>query len=144
VPLTNDLWRERWERLCLRPMNDDDEEVEEGTRAWIERERVMRDTEREAEKWRKEGGFKRTELNVTRLEETGRLVALASDWLELDAADEGIRFDSELVSRVSMRLCDHSPESPADNKSPNLHQGTPSRTPPLPSPLSTRPRPPTP
>jgi len=26
------------------------------------------------------------------------LIALASDWLELDAADDGIRFDSELVS----------------------------------------------
>jgi hypothetical protein len=28
------------------------------------------------------------------------VIALASDWLELDSFDEGIRFDSELVSVV--------------------------------------------
>lgn len=30
-------------------------------------------------------------------EEAGSLLALASDWLELDSPVEGIRFDSELV-----------------------------------------------
>jgi hypothetical protein len=33
----------------------------------MERERSMRETEMEAERWRKEGGFRRSELNVTRL-----------------------------------------------------------------------------
>jgi hypothetical protein len=33
----------------------------------MEKERIMRETELEAEKWRKEGGFRRSELNVTRL-----------------------------------------------------------------------------
>lgn len=31
-------------------------------------------------------------------EEADTAIALASDWLELDSPDEGIRFDSELVS----------------------------------------------
>jgi protein arginine N-methyltransferase 5 len=65
--LTNDLWRERWERLCLRPIDDEEDDMAEGTRAWMEKERIMRETELEAEKWRKEGGFRRSELNVTRL-----------------------------------------------------------------------------
>lgn len=74
VPLTNDLWRERWERLCLRPV-DDEEEYEaahhgrdnSATRQWLEKERRKRETEKEAEMWRSHGGFKRTELNITRL-----------------------------------------------------------------------------
>lgn len=69
VPLTNDRWRERWERLCLRPIDEDEEEHAEGTRQWLERERALRETEMEAERWRKEGGFRRGELNVTRLRE---------------------------------------------------------------------------
>ena len=32
-------------------------------------------------------------------EEADTAIALASDWLELDSPDEGIRFDSELVSQ---------------------------------------------
>ena len=75
VPLTNDLWRERWERLCLRPVDDEGEyeETHQGrsknsaTREWLERERRKRETEKEAELWRSYGGFKRTELNITRL-----------------------------------------------------------------------------
>lgn len=80
VPLTNDLWRERWEQLCLRSVDDDgaDDEPPFGhssaggqggaaTREWIERERKRREIEKEAELWRSHGGFKRTELNITRL-----------------------------------------------------------------------------
>jgi protein arginine N-methyltransferase 5 len=83
VPLTNDLWRERWERLCLRPVDDevDFEEAYQGrnknsaTREWLEREKRKRDTEKEAEIWRCYGGFKRTELNITRLGESNPLYA---------------------------------------------------------------------
>jgi len=74
VPLTNDLWRERWERLCLRPVEEDDENEaayhgkdNSATRQWLEKERKKRETEKEAEMWRSHGGFKRTELNITRL-----------------------------------------------------------------------------
>ena len=62
-----------------------------------ERERV----DREADVWRREGGLNRDELVVSRLEETGALIAMASEWLELDSPDEGIRFDSEIVSVIS-------------------------------------------
>ena len=54
--------------------------------------------DREADVWRKEGGLRRDEVNVCRLEESQHLVGVAADWLELDSSDEGIRFDSELVS----------------------------------------------
>lgn len=97
VPLTNENWQVRWERLCLRPMDDDeDEEVKPEVLAAREREREVVD--READLWRKEGGLLREECNITRLEEGQRVVAVAADWLELDSPDEGIRFDSELVS----------------------------------------------
>lgn len=103
--LTNDHWRDRWERLCLRSIEDDELEERDperlDTRAWAERDARRAQVEQEAERWRRDGGFHRAELNVTRLDETERLVALAADWLELDSHDEGIRFDSELVSRKS-------------------------------------------
>jgi protein arginine N-methyltransferase 5 len=72
IPLTNDLWRERWERLCLRPVEDELEDdslyqQRSDTREWVAREKQRRDTENEAEMWRSHGGFKRTELNITRL-----------------------------------------------------------------------------
>ncbi|KAJ9098885.1 hypothetical protein QFC19_006223 [Naganishia cerealis] len=113
VPLANDLWRERWERLCLRAPDDEaDEEGEagagtSGTKEWVDRERTRFETAREAEAWRNNGGFKRSELNITRLEETERTIALASSWLELDSEDEGIRFDSELALRQELALALH-------------------------------------
>ena len=64
----------------------------------MEREVEREKTDREADVWRKEGGLRREELNVSRLEESPGLIAMAADWLELDSDDEGIRFDSELVS----------------------------------------------
>ena len=91
LPLTNSKWHERWERLCLRPMEDEENDTPDTIKA---REAL----DREADTWRREGGLRREEVVVSRLEETQHLVALASDWLELDSPDEGIRFDSELVS----------------------------------------------
>jgi protein arginine N-methyltransferase 5 len=78
---------------------DEDEPVPT-PQSLAEREAV----DREADLWRREGGLNRDELNVTRLEETQTLVATAADWLELDSPDEGIRFDSELVSVIDGRL----------------------------------------
>lgn len=110
LPLTNENWQSRWERLCLRPMEDEEEEevkpdVQEARD--LEREAV----DREADLWRKEGGLLREECNINRLEDGQRVVAVAADWLELDSPDEGIRFDSELVSgririgRVPLSSC---------------------------------------
>lgn len=75
------------------------------------------------------------------IEETERLVVLASDWLELDSPDEGIRFDSELVSeKIGIIACKY----PAwkQSRSHRTHSflltptiyvflGPPTRTPPL-------------
>ena len=53
-----------------------------------------------AELWRFAGGFNRGEVTITRLEEAEGVIGCASEWLDLDNDDEGIRFDSELVSRL--------------------------------------------
>lgn len=94
VPLTNPRWQERWERLCLRPV---EEELDPASQAALTRDLQREIVDREADVWRKEGGLRRNELNISRLEETQGLIAVASEWLEMDSSDEGIRFDSELV-----------------------------------------------
>ena len=100
LPLTNEAWQMRWERLCLRPVEDDeDEDVKPEVLEARGREREAVD--READLWRREGGLLREECNINRLEDGQRVIAVAADWLELDSPDEGIRFDSELVSRVN-------------------------------------------
>lgn len=98
IPLTNQHWQERWERLCLRPV---EEELDPNSQAALTRDLAREIVDREADIWRKEGGLRRGELNVSRLEETQGLIAVASEWLELDSSDEGIRFDSELVIPLS-------------------------------------------
>lgn len=99
IPLTNEKWQSRWDRLCLRPMEDEEEETKPEVLEAREREREALD--READIWRKEGGLLRGECNITRLEDGQRVIATAADWLELDSPDEGIRFDSELVRSPS-------------------------------------------
>lgn len=78
----------------MRPIDDDDTTPEEAGA----REKV----DIEADIWRREGGLHRNELVVSRLEETQTMIATAAEWLELDSPDEGIRFDSELVSCPSL------------------------------------------
>jgi protein arginine N-methyltransferase 5 len=75
-------------------MEDEDEDPGIASVKNAERERV----DREADIWRKEGGLRRDEVVISRLEESTNVIAVAADWLELDSPDEGIRFDSELVS----------------------------------------------
>ncbi len=57
---------------------------------------------REAEEWRKAPAFKRSEVNLTKLEETEGVIALASQWIELDSPDEGVRLDCELALRQEL------------------------------------------
>lgn len=76
----------------------DDEETPAAKGSAEQREREREKVDREADLWRKEGGLLREEVNISRLEESPHLIGMASEWLELDASDEGIRFDSELVS----------------------------------------------
>ncbi|CDU24585.1 related to protein arginine N-methyltransferase [Sporisorium scitamineum] len=57
---------------------------------------------REAEEWRTAPAFKRSEVNLTKLEETEGVIALASPWIELDSPDEGVRLDCELALRQEL------------------------------------------
>ncbi|SNX82435.1 related to protein arginine N-methyltransferase [Melanopsichium pennsylvanicum] len=57
---------------------------------------------REAEDWRKAPAFKRSEVNLSKLEETEGVIALASQWIELDSPDEGVRLDCELALRQEL------------------------------------------
>lgn len=93
LPLTNTAWQARWEKLCLRPIEEEGLSEEELERRAIEERKV----DQEADVWRRDGGLKRSEVVVSRLEESQGVIPLASEWLELDSPDEGIRFDSELV-----------------------------------------------
>ena len=98
IPLTNEHWQNRWDRLCLRPMDDEGDEELQKPEAIESREREREIVDREADLWRKDGGLLREECNITRLVDGQRIVACAAEWLELDSPDEGIRFDAELVS----------------------------------------------
>ncbi|WOO84808.1 Protein arginine N-methyltransferase 5 [Vanrija pseudolonga] len=107
LPLANDRWRERWDRLCLRPVDEEEDAMLDAyssadSQAATERSQARADVDREADLWRREPSLRRDECNITRLEESQAVIALASDWLELDAPDEGIRFDSELGLRAEM------------------------------------------
>lgn len=115
LPLANPLWQDRWERLCLRPVDEEDASLLDAGGSTdashprpsysVDRIPERTDTDREADLWRKDPSLNRQECNITRLEESQGVIALASEWLELDAQDEGIRFDSELVSTVEVRKC---------------------------------------
>jgi protein arginine N-methyltransferase 5 len=90
LPLTNDKWRDRWDRLCTRAVEESEPTAEDL--------KARDDVDREADIWRRDGGLEFGEVNMTRLEEAAGSIGIAADWLEMDSPDEGIRFDSELVS----------------------------------------------
>lgn len=142
LELTNERWKERWERLCLANPNDvpsasgssaavppSSVQMASGA-AWLARSssrqglnsfsasgvrqspspspaassagQTFATIAREAEEWRKAPAFKRTEVNLTKLEETEGVIALASQWIELDSPDEGVRLDCELALRQEL------------------------------------------
>jgi protein arginine N-methyltransferase 5 len=100
IPLTNEKWRARWEKMCLSP--EDEAEKDDGA-------------ERVSEAWRSNPVFLREEVNVTRLgtrdksskctfvliseraDEAENTIVVLSDWLELDSQDEWVRCDAETV-----------------------------------------------
>ena len=97
VELTNERWRERWERLCLQSdhtaqMPRSSSRMSLGVTAEV-------NTCTEAERWRRAPSFQRAEVNITRASDVDGATVLLSPWLELDSEDEGVRLDSELALR---------------------------------------------
>jgi type II protein arginine methyltransferase len=81
LPLTNSEWHKRWGEMCIDVPGTND-----GLK------------ERKAELWRSGGSpLRENEVILGHLEETVNVVALASDWICLDAPDEWVRLDSELA-----------------------------------------------
>ncbi|SCV71268.1 BQ2448_2856 [Microbotryum intermedium] len=104
LPLTNRNWQERWESMCVSMTSQSQFDLQEhaGPAKSQSQQHAQAHAQGmafEAESWRGGGAFHRNQVNVTRSEETGSLIAFASDWLELDSPDEGLRFDSELALR---------------------------------------------
>jgi protein arginine N-methyltransferase 5 len=67
IPLTNEKWQERWDRLCIREAEEDNVNEPVQREVFEAREREKAEIDREADIWRKEGGLKRDEVNVSRL-----------------------------------------------------------------------------
>lgn len=105
LELANQRWIERWERLCFNSEADGDyasslpSSTSRMNLASAAAPPTSLPTMSEAEAWRKQPFFKRAELNVTKPEEARGLTVLLSQWLELDAEDEGVRFDAEIALR---------------------------------------------
>lgn len=126
LPLTTKKWKERWEGMCLLPnpsastseleasqevetieTTDGDEVIQEKqddeTKETItdvaadEIEKKKRERAEAAEQWRARPGFLVDEVTIGRLDEAEGIAIMISDWLELDAEDDGIRHDAEIV-----------------------------------------------
>ena len=103
IELTNARWRERWERLCLVPDTEPGGAAlpRSSSRATMASAtavpRSASHTRLEAEAWRAHPHFARAELHLVRADEARDAVVVLSQWLELDALDEGVRLDAELA-----------------------------------------------
>ncbi|CAK5269133.1 unnamed protein product [Mycena citricolor] len=83
LPLTTESWKKRWMNMCLLP-----EGMEEA--AGIA-------AEKRAEAWRARPGFLLNEVTLTQLDEAEGVIALVSEWLELDSNDDWVRHDAEIA-----------------------------------------------
>ncbi|KAG9045040.1 methyltransferase protein [Tulasnella sp. UAMH 9824] len=97
LSITNDEWRRRWTSLCLTTPSP-----AEGGTVPMPISDELKEQQRVAELWRVSDAFKKSELNITKLEEAENIVGLASEWLELDSPDEWVRQDSELALRQEL------------------------------------------
>ncbi|KAH9986239.1 PRMT5 arginine-N-methyltransferase-domain-containing protein [Russula vinacea] len=85
IPLTTPKWMKRWRGMCTMSSEPDGEA------------RRAEGSELRAETWRANPAFELGEVTMTRLEEAEGVIAMVSDWLELDAADSWVRHDSEIA-----------------------------------------------
>ncbi|KAL1673674.1 PRMT5 arginine-N-methyltransferase-domain-containing protein [Schizophyllum commune] len=90
LPLTTDRWKKRWTETCISSLGEDESS---GDR---DREQRLAD-EKRAEDWRSQPSFKLDEVTMTRLDEAQGVVVVASEWLELDAADDWVRHDAAIA-----------------------------------------------
>uniref|UniRef100_A0A8H8CMM8 Protein arginine N-methyltransferase n=1 Tax=Psilocybe cubensis TaxID=181762 RepID=A0A8H8CMM8_PSICU len=88
MPLTTDKWRARWAKMCLLPNESSEQDKEEASKA--------------AEAWRLNPAFERDEVMITRLDEAEGVIAMISEWLELDAADDWVRHDAEIALKQEL------------------------------------------
>ncbi|KNZ52585.1 hypothetical protein VP01_350g1 [Puccinia sorghi] len=96
LPLTNPTWRARWDSLCV-------DQSSIGQQAPPASPSSDNNAE-EAEVWRRAGYFLSSELNFHNTLEVTKCICFASEWLELDAPAEGIRFDCELALKQELSL----------------------------------------
>ncbi|KAG8688974.1 methyltransferase protein [Ceratobasidium sp. 395] len=121
--ITNDRWKDRWQKMCLSHSDagsrhsDASQEHEFVPRVKVQNTECgnlkivsgPKDAESlmEAELWRAGGGFKREELNIIRNDQSEYVIGFASDWLELDSLEEGVRFDSEIALRQELQFASY-------------------------------------
>ncbi|MBW0491696.1 hypothetical protein O181_031411 [Austropuccinia psidii MF-1] len=91
IPLTNSEWRSRWESLCLDQPSDQSQPQPQAP-----------DNAHEAEHWRRNGCFMSSEVNLHSSFQANKFICMAAEWLELDSAVEGIRFDCELALKQEL------------------------------------------
>lgn len=84
LPLTTEKWKLRWEGMCLLPAQGHDDGRKARARA--------------AELWRQHPCFLPDEVTLKQLDETQGITVMISEWLQLDAEDDGIRHDAEIAS----------------------------------------------
>lgn len=97
LPLTTEKWKERWEGMCLLPTSPLKDGGGDDSSADAEIEAAKKERAAAAELWRAQPGFLVDEVTITRIDEAAGIAVMISDWLELDAEDDGIRHDAEIV-----------------------------------------------
>ncbi|KAJ7593057.1 PRMT5-domain-containing protein [Mycena floridula] len=113
VPLTTAKWKDRWSKMCLvspEPAHNASDSWKRESQWKRESRRDSRwfkgsiaDTgrdlalEKTAEEWRRRPVFEKDEVTMTTLEEAESVVAIVSEWLELDADDDWVRHDTEIA-----------------------------------------------
>ncbi|XP_006459365.1 hypothetical protein AGABI2DRAFT_218502 [Agaricus bisporus var. bisporus H97] len=97
LPLTTQNWRDRWEGMCLLPSSPAQASALETAHLTIDAEKKKKDRATAAEQWRARPGFLQDEVTITRIDEAEGITLMISDWLELDAEDDGIRHDAEIA-----------------------------------------------
>lgn len=85
LPLTSENWKLRWEGMCLLPAEGGSDDARKACA-------------RAADLWRQRPCFLPDEVTLRHLDQPQGIIAMISEWLQLDADDDGIRHDAEIAS----------------------------------------------